>query len=215
LKEANVGEVLARAFSISLGDEVGIAFGNNHAMVRVVGIFRSQTQIDAELLVPMETANMLEGSNDTISLVEFSLKEGSNSREAISQIMKLLPENVKLVQAQQLKDFLRQMNMQTIAFLNLWSLAVYAVVMAASYIIATSLITESGYELSMLRALGAKKQLARTLVLTYAVTIAFLGSILGVALGTAGAQTASTILKMDSAKRETSLLVKTLKRGNG
>ena len=195
LEEANVGEILARALSISLGEEVGVAFGNNHAKVRVVGIFRSQTQSDAELVVPMETANRLDRSNDMISLVEFSLKEGSNSQEAMSQVMKLLPENVKLIQAQQLKDFLRQMNIQTITFLNLWSLAVYAVVAAASYIIAISLVAESGYELSMLRALGAKKQLARTLVLTYAVTIAFLGSILGIALGTAGAQTASTILK--------------------
>jgi putative ABC transport system permease protein len=194
-KEADVGEVLARVLSISLGDEVCIAYGNNHAKVRVVGIFRSQTQSDAELVVPMETANMLEGSNGTISLVELSLKEGSNSQEAISQVTNLLPENVKLVQAQQLKDFLCQMNTQTITFLNLWSLAVYAVVAAASYIITTSLIAESSYELSMLRALGAKKYLARTLVLTYTVTIAFLGSILGIALGTAGAQTASTILK--------------------
>jgi ABC-type lipoprotein release transport system permease subunit len=194
-KEADVGEILARAFSISLGEEVGIAFGDNHAKVRVVGIFRSRTQSDAELVVPMETANMLDGSNGTISLIEFSLKEGSNSLEAISQITHLLPENVRLVQAQQLKDFLRQMNMQTIAFLNLWSLAVYAVVATASYIIATSLITESSYELSMLRALGAKKHLARTLILTYTITIAFLGSILGIASGTAGAQTASTILK--------------------
>jgi len=195
LEEANVGEILARALSISPGEEVGIAFENNNAKVRVVGIFRSRTQIDAELVVPMETANMLDGSNGTMSFVEFSLKEGSNSQEAMSQVMKLLPENVKLIQAQQLKDFLRQMNIQTIAFLNLWSLAVYAVVAAASYIIAISLVAESSYELSMLRALGAKKQLARTLILTYTITIAFLGSILGIALGTAGAQTASTILK--------------------
>lgn len=163
--------------------------------MRVVGVFRSQTQSDAELLAPMETLDRLAGNNDTVSLIEFSLKEGVNSREAVNQITQLLPENVKLVQAQQLPEFLRQMSMQTLAFLNVWFLAVYVAIAAASYVIATRLITESSYELSMLRALGAKKHVFFSLVLTYTTTVAFLGSILGIALGTAGAQTASTILK--------------------
>jgi ABC-type lipoprotein release transport system permease subunit len=195
LMEANVGEMLARAFSISLGDELGIAFGDKHVKVRAVGVFRSQTRSDAELVVPMETANMLDGNNGAVSLIEFSLKEGVNSREAISQIARFLPEKVKLIQAQQLKEFLRQMNMQTVAFLNLWGMVVYVAVAAASHVIATRLIIESSYELAMLRALGAKKHLVSTLVLTYTITIAFLSSILGIALGTAGAQTVSTILK--------------------
>ena len=47
----------------------------------------------------------------------------------------------------------------------------------------------------MLRALGAKKRHLFTLVLTYTATTALLGSILGIALGVAGTQTVSTILK--------------------
>jgi ABC-type lipoprotein release transport system permease subunit len=138
---------------------------------------------------------MLAGNNDTVSLIEFSLKEGVDSWEALGQIAQLLPENVKIVQAQQLKEFAQQMNMQTAAFLNVWSIAVYAVVAAASYIAAARLITESSYELAMLRAIGAKKRLAFTLILAYTVTIALLGSMLGIALGTAGTQTASTMLR--------------------
>jgi ABC-type lipoprotein release transport system permease subunit len=193
--EADAGEILARAFSISLGDEVSLTVGERHVKVRVVGVFRSQTQSDAELVAPMETANMLAGNNDTVSLIEFSLKEGVDSREALGQIAQLLPVNVKIVQAQQLKEFAQQMNMQTVAFLNVWSIAVYAVVAAASYIAATRLITESSYELAMLTAIGAKKRLVFTLILAYTITIAFLGSILGIALGTAGTQAASTMLR--------------------
>jgi len=193
--EANAGEILANAFYISPGDEISLALGERRIKVKVVGIFRSQTQSDAELVVLMKTANMLAGNNHTISLIEFSLKEGVDSREALSQITQLLPENVRLVQAQQLKEFTQQINMQTIAFLNVWSIAVYAVVAAASYTIATRLITESSYELATLRALGAKKHLTFTLILAYTTTIALLASILGTALGTAGTQTASTILR--------------------
>jgi len=67
-------------------------------------------------------------------------------------------------------------------------------VATASYVTATRLTAESGYEFTMLKALGIKKTNLFTLVLTYAATTALLGSMLGIALGTAGAQTASTIL---------------------
>jgi len=105
--EANVGEVLARALSISLGDEVSLAVGDRQVKVRVVGVFRSQAQSDAELVVPMETANRLAGNDDTVSFIEFAFKEGVNSLEAVNQVTQLLPENVKLVQVQQIMKFRR------------------------------------------------------------------------------------------------------------
>ncbi|GEM_PF-576794 len=193
--EADVGEVLARAYNIKLGDELELVVGGKHVKLKIVGVFRSQTKSDAELLALMETANMLTGENGTVSLIEIVLQQGVDSREALSQIAQLLPENVRLVQVQQLPEFLRQMSMQTIAFLNVWSIAVYAAVAAASYITATRLIVESSYELAMLRALGAKRRLIFTLVLTYTIATSLTGSVLGIALGTAGTQTASTILR--------------------
>jgi hypothetical protein len=87
--EADAGEILARAFSISLGEDASLTVGERHIKVRVAGVFRSQTQSDAELVAPMETANMLAGNNDTASFIEFSLKEGVDSREALGQIARL------------------------------------------------------------------------------------------------------------------------------
>jgi ABC-type lipoprotein release transport system permease subunit len=189
-KEADAGEILARKLSIKIGDELCLKVGERQVKVEVVGVFRSRTQCDAELLITMEAAKMLAG-DDTISLIELSLKDVS-SRE-MDQINKL--GNIRLVQAQQLKEFTQQINMQTLAFLEIWSLAVYAVVTTASYIIATRLVTESSYELSMLRALGAGKSFIFTLILTYTAIIAVLASILGLALGIAGTQTISTVLR--------------------
>jgi len=193
--EADIGEILARAFSVSLGGEVSLTVGGRCIEVRVVGVFRSQTQSDTEILVPMETAGILAGGNATVSLIEFSLKEDIDIREALSQIVVLLPDNVRIVEAQQLREFTLQINMQTVAFLNIWSLAVYAVVAAASYVTAARLITESSYELAMLKVLGAGRRLIFTLILAYIATAALLGSTIGVALGTAGTQVASTMLR--------------------
>ena len=192
--EANVGEILARSISINLGDEANLTIINNSLKVKMVGIVRTLTQTDAELIVPMEAANNLTGNNGKISLIEFALKENVNREEAINRITGLLPKDVKLIKVQQPKEFMQGMNSQTLTFINLWSLAVYAVVAAASYVVATTLIIESSYELAMLRTLGAKKRLLFKLVLTYTATTALLGCVLGLALGTAGTQAASTML---------------------
>jgi ABC-type lipoprotein release transport system permease subunit len=190
--EVNVGEILAGALSISIGGEVNLSFGVRQ--VRVVGVFRSRTRSDAELVVPMETARRLAGNDDKLSFIEFALKEGVGMLEAVNEIKRLLPENVKLIQAQQMGGFAQQMSMQTLIFLNVWSTAVYAAI-AASYVIATRLIVELKYELAMLRALGAKKIIPLTLIFTYIAAVAFIGSMLGISLGTAGTRAASTILR--------------------
>jgi len=193
--EANIGELLARTSSINFGDEISVAFGETQLRIRVVGVFRSHTQSDTELLLPLKTVNILAGNNDTLSIIEFTLKEGTESRKALDQITQLLPENTKIIQTQQLKTFAQQTNTQILTFLNIWSIAVYAAVAATSYIASTRLITESTYELTLLRALGARKRFTLTLILAHTTTIASIGSILGIALGTAGTQIASTILR--------------------
>jgi len=192
--EANVGEILARSISIDLGDEATLTLGDSHLKVEVVGIIRTLTQTDAEIIIPMEAVNSLTRNNDKISVIEFALKENADVEEVINQITALLPKDVKAVEVQKPKEFLQDLNRQTLTFLNVWALAIYAVVAAASYVVATKLITESSYELAMLRALGAKKSLLFRLVLTYTATTALLGCVLGLALGTSGTQTASTML---------------------
>ena len=189
--EVNVGEVLARSASINLGDEVNVTVGNKLLKVKVVGIVKTLTQSDSEIIVPMELANRLIEPEDRVSLIEFTLKDGVKE-EAIQSLIKLLPEDVKVVRVQQTKAFIQDINTQTLSFLNQWSIAVYAAVTAASYVIATRLTTEFTYELTMLRSLGAKKSLIFTLILTHTATMALLGSILGLSLGIAGAQMAST-----------------------
>ncbi|NIM44509.1 MAG: FtsX-like permease family protein, partial [Nitrososphaeria archaeon] len=192
--EANIGEILAKSISINKEDEANLTIGNNHLKVEVVGIVRTLTQTDTELIVPIETVNHLTRDNGKVSLIEFAFKENINGEEALTRITALLPEDVKVVKVQQPQGFMQDMNRQTLSFLNLWSLAVYGVVAAASYVISTGLITESKYELTMLKSLGAKKRLLFKLVLTYTATATLLGCILGLALGIAGTQTASTLL---------------------
>jgi ABC-type lipoprotein release transport system permease subunit len=40
--EANTGEILARAFSINIGDEISLVVSERHVKGRVVNVFRNQ-----------------------------------------------------------------------------------------------------------------------------------------------------------------------------
>lgn len=193
--QANVGEILSRLASITEGDEIDIAVNGNAVKVETAGIIRTFTQSDTELIVPMSVVDLLIVNNGEVSVIEFAITSGNNE-EAMYSINELLPTNVKIVKVQQTKTFVQELNSQTLNFLNLWFLAVYAIIIASSYVIATRLIVESRYELAMLRALGARRISVFQSILIVAVAISLLGFVLGIALGVSGAQILSTIAKL-------------------
>ena len=190
--QANVGEILAKLCSISVGDEVTLTDGNRVLKVKVVGIVRTTTQSDSEIIVPMITANALSDRNGTVSVIEFTSKNATAGNTLTDSLSDLLPSNVKIVKVQQLDTFAVDVNNQILSFLNLWSIVIYAVVVAASYVVASRLIAEANYELAMIKTLGAKRRVTFQLVLTHTVAVALFGSILGLAIGIAGAQVVST-----------------------
>jgi ABC-type lipoprotein release transport system permease subunit len=194
--QANIGEILARLVSISKGDEISLIVNHNIVKVTIAGTVKTFTQADTEIIVPMSIANLLDEDNNTVSIIEFTTTE--NDQNEISQLNQLLPANVKTVKVQQTKAFIQDINRQTLSFLNLWSLAVYATVIVASYVIATRLTTESTYELAMIKALGAKRIIIFKSIIIVVLAITLLGFTLGLAIGISGAQILATFLRWTS-----------------
>lgn len=193
--EANIGVILSRSLSVYTGENVTLIFNGNLLNVSLVGIVRTVTQCDSEIIVQMNCVHQLTGNDRKISFIEFALEDGVETEEAIARIRGMLPVDVTMVKAQQLKEFMLEMNNQTLNFLDLWSLTIYIAVACASYIVASSLISESSYELSMLRAVGARRVFFFILILAYTLTVVFIGSGIGVALGLTGTQTVSTLFQ--------------------
>jgi len=191
--QANIGEILARIASIQNKDKISIALEDKTVTVEVAGIVQTRTQSDTELIVPMNVANILNQDNDKVSIIEFGLK--SNGDQEIHHISEILPADVKMVETQQTEAFVQDLNNQTLYFLSLWSIPVYAVVTATAYMITARLIIESSYELTMLKALGAKRTQIFKLILVVTLIITSLGTIVGIAIGVAGAQIISTTLQ--------------------
>ncbi len=193
--EANIGIILSRSLSVYTGENITLNINGNFFNVNLVGIIRTVTQCDNEIIVQMNSVNQLMGNDNKISFIEFTLEDGVETEEAIARIKEILPIDVTMVNAQQLKQFMLEMNNQTLNFLDLWSLTIYIAVICASYILASSLISESGYELSMLRAIGIKRTLFFRLILAYTLTVVFIGTGIGIALGLTGTQTVSTLFQ--------------------
>jgi len=188
--QANVGEILSRLASVDKGDEINIAVGNRMVTLEVAGIIQTLTQSDTEIIVPMNVANHLTEDNSKLSLIEFAIKDDAQTE--IDNLNERLPANVKILPTQQTQAFIQDLNTQTLSFLSLWSIAVYATVTAASYVVASRLTIESSYELTMLKALGVKPIFPFKLILSLTLVIALLGSVLGLAIGLSGAQIIST-----------------------
>ena len=187
--ECNVGVLLAKAASISKGDSVVVHTANSDFSLKVVGIVTAYTQLDSELLLP------LQNSTTDVSFVEFSLKTTANRTETLTQLADRLPADAQVVKVQQTATFLEASTNEVHGFLAVWSGVVYVLVAASSYVVYTRLVGESEYELSMLKALGAKNRHLFATVFGYALLAGLAGAVVGVSLGVVGAQVASAGLR--------------------
>lgn len=192
--EANIGEILAKILSINIGDHITIQHYESQISLKVSGIFRSQTEIDSEIIATIKLLEELTKRNE-VNLIEVALNEKSKIQEALAQMGRILPENLMAIQTQQLLEFTKQTIQQTLKFLDTWFIIVYIAIAIASYVITSRLIAESSYEIAMLKTLGASRSLLSTTVILYAMVVALAGSLLGIALGNVGAQVAASALR--------------------
>ncbi|MEM1674818.1 MAG: ABC transporter permease [Candidatus Bathyarchaeia archaeon] len=192
--EVNVGEVLAKLLSINVGENVTVQCHGKQLSLKVSGVFRSQTEVDAEIVAQIKLLEEITGSSN-VTLIEVALSDKSKLQEALSQIKAILPQNLRAIQTQQLLEFAEQTTQQTIKFLDVWFTAVYIAIAVASYVAAGRLIAESSYELAMLKTLGASSHLLSITVILYTAIVASAGSLLGAAVGVTGAQVAATIFR--------------------
>jgi ABC-type lipoprotein release transport system permease subunit len=193
--EANAGVILAKIAAIQKGDTVNLTVNGNSLSLSIAGVVQANQQTDAELLLPLATLDALSPCGGSVSMVEFSLADSTQSKDAVANLTQTLPSNLKIECTQQATAFAADINNQMVVFINVWSIAVYAVVAAASYVIASRVVSEAKYEFYVLGTLGAKRRLTSQLILGYALAVALVGCIVGLSVGVVGAQAASTFAR--------------------
>jgi ABC-type lipoprotein release transport system permease subunit len=194
--QTNMGIILSKITSINKNDQFNITVRNRSAQLYVAGITQAAQQSDSELTMPLTTLQSIIQENSTVSFIEFSVKDQTIANKTIADLTQILPPNTKITSTQQVTVFAQDINNQTVVFINVWSIAIYVVVVAASYVIASRAVNEAEYELYMFKTLGAKKKSTFTLILVYSLTLAFIGSVIGVSIGIVGTQGASTLVRL-------------------
>ncbi len=193
--QANVGIILANQASINKNDNVTLTVHGQSAQLKVAGVTRTQTQSDTELIIPLTILQNLTRQTSTVTFIEFSIEDVSQTNKTLGNLTQTLPSTVKITGTQQIVSFASDINTQTVTFINVWSTAIYIVVMAASYVTASRLINEAEYDLYTLRTLGTTKRSTLSLILFFVVAIGLVGSILGLSVGIVGTQLASTSVR--------------------
>ncbi len=194
--QTNMGIILSKLTGINKNDNLTISINGIETQLKVVGVTQARQQSDAELIMPLSSLQNITQQIDAVSFIEFSIKDSSKADNVLANLTQTLPPQTKIVNTQQVVPFAQDINNQTVTFISVWSVSVYIVVIAASYIIVARVVNESEYELSILRNLGAKKKTAFTTIMLYMLTIAVLGSLIGLSLGIVGSQGGATAVRL-------------------
>jgi len=185
--EVEAGELLAGSVGLKAGENVSLILQDGRALnVKVSGVFRSNSQLDSELVSSLSLSEEVFGDS-RLSLIQLYSEDAS-------KLVKLLPEGFRLARVQASREFVEGLSLQTSTFLHLWSAVACALIAAASYTISSRIIVESEYEVGLLKALGAGGRLIHSTVFLTLLFTALSASILGVSLGLVVAQAASWAL---------------------
>ncbi len=156
----------------------------NSIMVKPEGNFRIQDEFDGQyVLVPLAAARYLMGTGDQVSSLEISLKRSSDEAGVRRKLQEILGDEVAIANRfEQNKTFFMIMKSEK------W--AVYAillmVLLIASFNMIGSLsmvVLEKKKDIAILKSMGARKSMIRTLFLMEGGLLAVFGCSLGMLTG--------------------------------
>ncbi|NDJ62110.1 MAG: ABC transporter permease [Chloroflexi bacterium] len=181
---ALISQTLADRYAIAAGDTLALRAGDQRTAITVIGLLQagdnaSAQAIDNLILTDIATAQELVGAAGTISRIDLILPDGYD----LDQIRALMPPGATLTTPQSQSAALSQM---TAAFeLNLQALSLLALVVGVFliYNTVTFSVVQRRSILGVLRALGATRNQVFALILTEAVILGAIGTLIGLGLG--------------------------------
>jgi len=193
--QAAIGIIFAKMASVNKNDLLNLTINGKSVQLKVTAITQANQQSDTQITISLSTLQAITQNSDEISLIQFKIKDAAKANALLENLTRTLPADIKITSLQQVPTFAKDVNNQTATFINVWSIAIYLVVIAASYIIASRAVSDARYELYTLRTIGAKHKTTLILITVYALTIGLIGAVIGISLGIVGTQTASTLIR--------------------
>ncbi len=179
-----MSQTLATRFGLKAGDTLTVKPSGKPIAVRIVGLLQpqgsvSQEALDNLLLTDIATAQEIIDTPGHISHIDLILPTGYD----LNRITGILPQGAKLTTPNAENSAINQM---TAAFeLNLQALSLLALVVGVFliYNTVTFSVVQRRPMIGILRALGATRGQIFTLILSEAILLGVIGTVLGLALG--------------------------------
>lgn len=181
---AVLGSKAAENAGLKIGQDVRF---NRRNFFKVVGILKEEGGFtDSFIFVPKSTLQKAMGVEDQISFIAIKLQDPSKSRDIAKQISGALD-----VEAQTQSDFLKVLDRAvSISDAIRFGISLIALIVGGLAVANTVMmgVFERTREFGTMRAIGAKPNFIRNLVLLESLLLAFMGGIGGILLGFLGIQ---------------------------
>lgn len=191
---ASVEEGLAKTLGIAVGDQLEFAIGGENVPVRVVGLRKldwDSMRVNFFVLTPPGVIDRFPASY----LVSFHLPAGKEdlTHRLVERFPNLTVIDIGAI-VRQLQAVMDQVA-QAVQFVFLFTLAAGGIVLYAALVTA---FDERRYELSIMRALGARRQQLRSALLSELAAVgALAGLIAGIAAGVIGQILAQKVFQLE------------------
>lgn len=170
----------------------------------VIGVLEPQgniggVDVDNQVLMPLNTARVLTGTNQVNSIL-IKTKSTENIPRAKEQVVKILTRTLSgddftiLTQEQLLSSILQILNVLTAALGSIAAISLVVGGVGISNIMLVS-VTERTREIGLRKAVGARPKDILTQFLTEAVILSVLGGIIGIGLGSLGSLALSRFIQ--------------------
>lgn len=179
----------ADRLALQPGGSLSLEIAGERRSITLVGLLQPRDQVAARgldnlLVLDIAAAQELLGLVGRLSRIDLIVADGETGRQALSALQELLPANTEIIRADSRK---RSMDQMTRAFqLNLTALSLLALVVGTFLIYNTMTfsVLQRRQLLGALRTLGVTRREIFRLVLTEALMVGTLGTLLGLLCGT-------------------------------
>lgn len=179
-----VNSMLAKKFGFEVGEIVTLNTPTGKARLKVAGVFNYMSQDPGTMF--MERSDYKKyWKDDSVDSFAVVVAEGHNAKDVAKRIKDSFAKDygIKVRETAEFKDKIRGMINSQFSLTNM--LIYIAIIVAAFGIINSSLISilQRSRELSIVRALGARRRQVRRIILNESIVMGFAGALLGGILG--------------------------------
>lgn len=182
-----ISEQLAAKAGIGAGDKLSLHMGRKKRDVRILGQLKSHNEITQNVLsgviiADIATAQEILNMGNQISRIDLIIDE-NDEVERLKQLEDILPTGVNVVAARKRSESIQQMSSAFELNLKAMSLLALLVGMFLIYNTITFSVVQRRKLLGILRTLGTTRIEVFFLILTEAMVMGLIGSLLGLGLG--------------------------------